>query len=418
MTGRAGPAKPGAHRGGGRRRRGVVALLVLLPLLLVLPTAATAATAFAATEATEATEATAETAVGGAGAVGGSARAKPVVTLSERQAGKGGDITVRGSGWRPDALLMMLICGRSTPERGVIGGTNSCANAEGRAVTTGRDGGFTRKLPVAEPPVPCPCVVHVATVTGERAAADAVFVVAGHPVAALPKETGGRLAVLAAPRLEGDSGILTWFGAPPARRLVLTVGNLGTAPVEDPVFRVGTAHGVFAPQWEEREWRGTVGPGDKARIDLPVELAAGAHGDYQISLEYGGKVLAEQPWGVARPWGVTLFWVLVCVVVPAAVFRIGMAIVDKVRPRPSRAPARSRRRRPARTTGPATGARGPRRAPGPGRNSADPPASASEPGSASQHASGPSPRTTTAALPWFTPESAPSDNTPTTKGHS
>lgn len=40
--------------------------------------------------------------------------------------------------------------------------------------------------------------------------------------------------------------------------------------------------------------------------------------------------------GVGRPWGVTLFWVLLCLVVPAAVFRIGMAVVDKVRPRPMR----------------------------------------------------------------------------------
>ena len=65
----------------------------------------------------------------------------------------------------------------------------------------------------------------------------------------------------------------------------------------------------------------------------PVELSAGAHGDYTVSLKYGGKVLAEQPWGVGRPWGVTLFWILVCLVVPAAVFRIGMAVVDRVRPR-------------------------------------------------------------------------------------
>ncbi|MET9656259.1 hypothetical protein [Streptomyces sp. NPDC006510] len=332
------------------------------------------------------------------------ADAKPVVTLSKQQAGKGGEITVKGSGWRPNALLMMLICGRSTTDRGVIGGTNSCANAEGRAVTTDGRGAFRKKMPVAEPPVPCPCVVHVATVTGEQATADAVFVVAGHPLAPLPKETGGgRLAVLATTRLEGDSGILTWFGAPPSRQLVLTVGNLGSAPVKDPVFEVGTAHGVFAPQWEERQWRGTIGSGRKAQIKLPVELTAGAHGDYQVSLRYGGKVLAEQPWGVGRPWGVTLFWILLCVVVPAAVFRIGMAIVDKVRPRTSRAPGRARRR-PSR--GADATARTPkrRRAPGPAE------------GPAAAPADGPS--TATAALPWFTPDSAPSENRPTTKGHS
>ncbi|MFE7354843.1 hypothetical protein ACFU8Q_16985 [Streptomyces sp. NPDC057543] len=379
MTGQAGPAtlRDGSHR---RTAAPLLAALLgaLLPALLML-------------------------CAPGADAVGATAAdAKPVVTLSEQQAGKGGEITVKGSGWRPNTLLMMLICGQSTPDRGVIGGTNSCANAEGRAVTTGAKGEFGKKMPVAEPPAPCPCVVHVATVTGEQATADAVFVVAGHPVAALPKETeGGRLAVLATTRLEGAGGILTWFGAPPSRQLVFTVGNLGSAPVKDPVFRVGTAHGVLAPQWEERQWRGTIESGRKAQIKLPVELSAGAHGDYQVSLQYGGKVLAEQPWGVGRPWGVTLFWILLCVVVPAAVFRIGMAIIDKVRPRTSRTPARTRRHRPPQPVGAMARLPKLRRAPGPAGSPAAPP-----------------PPTTTAALPWFTPDSAPSENRPTTKGHS
>ncbi|MFF9566616.1 hypothetical protein [Streptomyces sp. NPDC014685] len=387
MTGQAGPAA--LRRGGRRRTAALLAVLlpVLLPALLLLPATGAGAADAKATGGVEVASAKATL-----GAKAAEKDAKPVVTLSARQAGKGGEITVKGRGWRPNTLLMMLICGRSTPDRGVIGGTNSCANADGRAVTTDAEGGFRKKLPVAEPPVPCPCVVHVATVTGERDDADAVFVVAGHPTAPLPKEgTGGRLAVLATARLEGDSGILTWFGAPPARRLVLTVGNLGSAPVEDPVFEIGTAHGVFAPQWEERPWRGTIASGRKARIELPVELAAGAHGDYQISLRYGGKVLVEQPWGVGRPWGVTLFWVLLCLVVPAAVFRIGMAVVDKVRPRSPRAPARAgRRRRPRPAAAPTN----------PPAGSADDPAA------------------TTAALPWFTPDSAPSGNRPTTKGQS
>lgn len=224
------------------------------------------------------------------------------VKLSKSQAGTGGSVTVTGSGWRARTLLMILICGQSVPSTGVSGGTNSCANAEGRAVTTDADGRFSRKLPVAEPPVPCPCVVHVATVTGAKAEADAIFQVAGHAVEPLPAEpAGGRLSVLTDTRLDGSSGLLTWFGAPPARTLVFTVGNVGTSPVRNPVFQVGTSHGVFAPQWQEQQWRGTIQPGRKARIELPVELAAGAHGDYTVSLKYGGKVMAEQPWGVGGP---------------------------------------------------------------------------------------------------------------------
>jgi hypothetical protein len=270
---------------------------------------------------------------------------RPVVELSTSQAGAGGSVTVTGSGWRPRALLTLLVCGQAEPNRGVGGGTNSCANADGRAVTTDAEGHFRRDLPVVDPPVPCPCVVHVATVTGAGAEADADLKVAGHAVEPLPAErAGGRLSLLADTRLRGSDGLLTWFGSPPSRTLVVTVGNVGTSPVKNPVFQVGTSHGVFAPQWQDQRWRGTIRPGGKARIELPVELAAGAHGDYTVSLKYGGKVLAEHPWGVGRPWGVTLFWVLVFLVVPAAVFRAGLAVVDHVRPRHPGHAARPARR--------------------------------------------------------------------------
>ncbi|AMW10898.1 hypothetical protein A4E84_16105 [Streptomyces qaidamensis] len=279
----------------------------------------------------------------GAGPAG--AVERPVVELSTSQAGTGGSVTVSGSGWRPRALLTLLVCGQAEPERGVTGGTNSCANADGRAVTTDAEGRFRRELPVVEPPVPCPCVVHVATVTGAGAEADAALQVAGHAVEPLPADAaGGRLSLLADTRLRGSGGLLTWFGSPPARTLVVTLGNVGTSPVRDPVFQVGTSHGVFAPEWQEQRWRGTIRPGGKARVELPVELAAGAHGDYTVTLKYGGKVLAEHPWGVGRPWGVTLFWVLVLLVVPAALFRAALAVVDRVHPRSPGHAARPARR--------------------------------------------------------------------------
>ncbi|MEV5610990.1 hypothetical protein [Streptomyces sp. NPDC052225] len=348
---------------------------------------------------------------------------KPTVTLSKSQAGTGGSITVKGADWRPKALLMLLICGQSSPQRGVIGGTNSCANADGLAVTTDAHGTFRKKLPVAEPPKACPCVVHVATVMGEKAAVDAAFTVAGHPVKPLPAASGnGRLAMVTDTRLDGSSGLLTWFGAPPARTFTFTVGNVGSTPVKNPVFHVGTSHGVFAPEWEEQQWRGTIAPGRKAQIKLPVELTAGASGSYLVSLKYEGKVLAEQPWGVGRPWGVTLFWILLCVVVPAAVFRIGMAVVDRLRPRDRYATGRHRgSQRLAELT-----VRLPKltftqrpRDPDPGPAPSGPP---------SGRTNGDTGASTT-TLPWFTPDtgpggpaagqlSAPPDNSQTTKGHS
>ncbi|MFI6940190.1 hypothetical protein ACIBI4_13025 [Streptomyces sp. NPDC050418] len=333
---------------------------------------------------------------------GAAAAEKPSVTVDKEEAGKGGDVTVSGKDWKPGALLTILICGQN-----MIGGTPSCANAEGVAINADAKGAFKKKIPVAEPPKACPCVIHVATVTGEKATAQVPFKVAGHPVKALPDRTqGGRLSVLAATRLDGDSGILNWFGSPQSRKLVVTMGNLGSAPVKDPVFKVGTSHGVFAPQWEEQQWKGTIEPGKKAQVELTVQLDAGAHGDYLVSLQYGGKVLAEQPWGVPRPWGVTLFWILLCIVVPAAVFRIGMAVVDRVRPQ--RKGNKSRRLADVTAKLPKVGPLGgadskkPRT---PRRPRVEPDAPATVPAQnsgATANGSG-----STATLPWFTPDTAP-----------
>ncbi|NGO69928.1 hypothetical protein [Streptomyces boncukensis] len=264
----------------------------------------------------------------------------PRVTLSRQEAGAGATVTVRGTGWRPKTLLTLLVCGRNG-----IGGTDSCAAARGRAVTTDRRGAFRERIPVAEPPQLCPCVVRAETVTGARASADAPLKVAGHPVRELPRDTPrGELAVLDA-RLDGGGGLLAWFGAPQRRTLVLTVRNSGSRQAKNPVFEVGAAHGVFAPDWERRRWRGTVAPGKRARVELPVELASGAHGDYTVAAKYGTQVLAEEPWSVGRPWGVTLFWALLCVVVPMALFRLGMVLVNRLRPREPAGRKRNRHRR-------------------------------------------------------------------------
>lgn len=377
-------------------RAGAALAALALALLPTAPAAAAPAAALASAPAVGPAVAPAAAPAAAPRAV--SAEGKPAVALSLQEAAKGTELTATGTGWRAGTLVMLLVCGQN-----MIGGTNSCANADGVAVSVAADGGFTARLPVVAPPKPCPCVVNVTSVNGDQSTVAVPLKITGHPVADLPPESGtARLALLTGVRLKGGDGVLTWFGAPPSRRFTATVGNLGSAPVKDPVFQLGTAHGVFAPQWEEARWKGTIPPGGKAEVGLDVELPAGAHGDYTVSLKYGETVLATQPWGVDRPYGVLLFWGLLLVVIPTALFRLGMAVVDRVRPRPG-APGRHRVAGPPPEGAAAVTARLPR----------------------IPDAGAPAPPP--APLPWFTPEppragppqtSAPSENRPTTKGHS
>ncbi|MFD6985571.1 hypothetical protein ACFWAX_33515 [Streptomyces sp. NPDC059956] len=330
---------------------------------------------------------------------------KPAVALSLKEAAKGTEIAVTGTGWRPKTMVMLLVCGQN-----MIGGTNSCANADGVAVSVADDGHFSAQLPVVAPPKPCPCVVNVTSVNGDQSTVGAPLKITDHPVADLPAEGGtARLALLTGVQLKGEDGVLTWFGAPPGRKFTVTVGNLGSAAVKDPVFQLGTAHGVFAPTWEEVRWKGTIPPGGKAEVALDATLTGGAHGDYTLSLKYGETVLATQPWGVARPYGVLLFWGLLLLVIPAAIFRIGMAVVDKVRPRtgPGVNGGRHRGHRPPADPAAAVTARLPRipAVRGPARGPVRGPLRGSGPTRSAQAAE--PPQTTTAVLPWFTPDSAP-----------
>ena len=254
-------------------------------------------------------------------AAGASATAKAVPGT----AAPGATTTVIGSGWPANTLLTVLLCGQNA-----VNGTDSCANASGRALTTGAGGSFTVQLPVVKPPQPCPCVIHATTVTGANVTVNTPFPVIG--VASVPiKQTPGTMLPLTA-AITGGGSLMTWFGAPPHRTFKAVIANVGNSAITDPVFRLGSWHSVYAPDWQEYQWSGVIAPGARQEIDVPLDFGAGAHGGYSVELDYNGTELTTQQVGLSYPWGVTLFWLLLCVVVPVGLFRIGLTVVDRVRP--------------------------------------------------------------------------------------
>ncbi|MEZ0093431.1 hypothetical protein [Streptacidiphilus sp. EB129] len=272
--------------------------LVLLAGLVLLPTAASA-----------------------------SGAASPTVQAATAPATLGTTTTVTGSGWPGNALIILLLCGQDA-----LSGTDSCANATGHATTTRPDGSFSVPLEVVAPPKPCPCVIHATTVLGTTLTVDTPIILPGVPVVPIPAaSTAAELQALNQD-VSGDSGLMNWFGAPAHRTLKVIIANMGNIPVSDPVFRLGTSSSVYAPTWQDFQWNGVIAPGAKQEIDVPVDFGSGAHGDYKLQLDYGNRELTFSPVSLPRSWGVTLFWLLLWVVIPVGLFRIGMAILDRLRP--------------------------------------------------------------------------------------
>ncbi|WP_165845330.1 neocarzinostatin apoprotein domain-containing protein [Streptacidiphilus pinicola] len=252
----------------------------------------------------------------------------PVVVPLPASAKPGDTTAVSGSGWPASALLTVLLCGQNA-----VAGTDDCVNDAGRAVTTDASGRFTQALNVETPPQPCPCVIHVSTVLGAPESADAPFEVVGAPVKPIPPNAAGngQLHALSA-SLTGDSGLLNWFGSPPSRTLRVIVTDLGATPVANPEFQMGTWHSVLAPEWSAAPWQGVIQPGQKVEIDLPVQFGSGASGRWSVALRYQGQDFASAYEDLPVAGGVYVFWTLLGLVVAVGLYRIGMAVLDKVRP--------------------------------------------------------------------------------------
>jgi hypothetical protein len=106
---------------------------------------------------------------------------------------------------------------------------------------------------------------------------------------------------------------------------------MGQTPITNPVFRIGTYEGVYAPTWEDKTWQGTIAPGARVKVSLPIELAPRQHGEFKYRVMYDGRVVDEVGLKVGRPWGVYLFGALLIVVAPMTVWRLCVALVRAVR---------------------------------------------------------------------------------------
>ncbi|WP_406286057.1 hypothetical protein [Embleya sp. NBC_00896] len=253
--------------------------------------------------------------------------ANPSASIDPGKAAVGDKVSVVGGDWTPGSLVQASICG----ENG-LRGTVNCAAASAASGTVDAGGNVAITLTAVVPPSPCPCVVRIAVVmNGPAKDASVPLEIDGAPFAPLPQlvKTPGRLVFIDS-AMVGEDTIFTWFGSPVQRRFRIEVGNMGQTAIINPTFRIGFYEGVYAPTWEDFESHITIAPGQRTTVSLPVELDARQHGTFSWRVMYDGQIVDEQALEVGRPWGVYIFGALLVIVVPVAIWRLFLRIVELI----------------------------------------------------------------------------------------
>ena len=149
-------------------------------------------------------------------------------------------------------------------------------------------------------------MIRLSSYNGPVVAVDIPFVVSGHPVGTPPDPVlPSALLTVTEVDLQGDTSILSWFGAAPQKQLVITVRNEGDAVALEPEIAVGVGKSEdVEPQPVVLEGL-SLDPGETESVTVDVTLPFAAFGDYQVIGQVGqaeagtfSTVWSSYPWGL------------------------------------------------------------------------------------------------------------------------
>ncbi|MBB5873324.1 hypothetical protein F4553_006758 [Allocatelliglobosispora scoriae] len=236
------------------------------------------------------------------------------VVLSVPKAIPGDVIRATGTGWPGGQLIQIVTCGELA-----LPGSSSCDMPGAIATTVKGDGTFALDIVIGDPPRPCPCVVHVASVgAGEAGHVDSPIEIVGHKTGPtpVPGRTSTVLEVIEA-RLTGGGSVSAWFGGAQHRTLVYTIRNAGPGAVTGVplTVRVGRSEdAVPAPS------TGELRAGQTRTYEVAVTIPFAAFGDYPVTVEVAGAGRARAVHS-AYPWGLVLVNLLGLVLIAVGVAR-------------------------------------------------------------------------------------------------
>jgi hypothetical protein len=236
-------------------------------------------------------------------------RAVVIPSLAE----SGTTVRVTGENWSPNGQLQVMTCGNLGR-----GGTPSCDVSKTYTVIANDKGAFQTFGKLGDPPVPCPCVVHITEASTSNAVNIPVSII-GHPAADPTAVDGGQVVIpevqVVTTQLTGWGPFLSLFGGAPQRTLELTVRNTTERTIDSAqlTFVDGTSGDGHSTKL------GPLQPHEITTFDIPVTLSAGVGGPRSLtgSIDYGPQFVAET---TSYAWGfyaldIILLGVLIIVVV-------------------------------------------------------------------------------------------------------
>ncbi len=213
--------------------------------------------------------------------------AAPVVIVNQTTLEPGDEVVVTIAGFRSRSVTA-FICGNDARR-----GSSDCDNIGATTAELRADGSSTVvDMLVGVPPLPCPCVVRVASPDGDEVAVARVTIV-GHPTAPV---VGGEFS-LAEPLAVGISAtrassgfvadLFASLGGATSYDVTVTVRNRGTDDVSGVVFDSWAGRGDRVVRSFEVDLPPTIAAGETVEDVVRVELPAPHLGSADWLLEVG-----------------------------------------------------------------------------------------------------------------------------------
>ena len=234
--------------------------------------------------------------------------ASPQVHVAPAVARLGSTVTITGADFPDNQSFQVAVCGNN----GTDGSPDCDLEGAGLGAPSGQ-GRFVVSLVIAQPPVPCPCVIAV-TGPSLPAPIDTPIVIPD----ARTSPTTSRPARGVAPALHVDSAsihvrwsVAEMFGGAGRRVLALQLTNEGDGPAESPPAMI-TRSGAGGLATINAADLGVIGEGQTRTYHIPFRLDALAFGTTHVRGTIGnaGTTAEFETSTTTFPWGLTVIALL------------------------------------------------------------------------------------------------------------